>query len=66
MVTVYCYGEETKWESREEAMDYYAGLMMGHFANGWSAGLPEFERYFTVWANLKAGNDYAPDDDVLW
>lgn len=68
MVTVYCYGEEAKWASREDAIAYYEDCMIKAYggAYGEGCGSYEFERYFTVWANLKAGEDYAPDDDVLW
>ena len=64
-VTICCYGTESNWDSRERATSYYEIMMIDAYDAGCTGS--EFERYFTVWSNLKrTDEDYVSDEDVLW
>lgn len=57
-VTVICYGEEERWNSREVAKAFYK---LG-FA---SCDGSEADRYFKIWADICSGEEVASDGSIV-
>ena len=55
-VTTVCYGEKRVWDSREDAMSYFLEGILNCEGS-------ERDRYATVYAGLKNGDDYVTDGD---
>ena len=55
-VTTKCAGKEQVWDSREDAMECFLDAMLE--CEGSESG-----RYALIYAKLKAGADYASDED---
>lgn len=55
MITTVCYNQEEKWESREEAMEYFLEGMRNSEGS-------ERERYTNIYFDLMDGKDYCTDE----
>ena len=61
MVTTICFGDKTRWASRQKAMDFF-----WHLATI-SAGSIECDRYCQVYNQLAFGKDVASDgSDIIF
>lgn len=56
-VVTECYGEETTWESREEAERFFLEGMVACEGS-------EQERYSNIYCKLLMGLDYCTDDSI--
>lgn len=56
MVTTICYGIEDRWNSRQEAIDYFeAGIVCTEGS--------ERDRYIKIWTELTNGSNFATDTE---
>ena len=55
-VTTICYGEEKKWDNREEAKEFFMDAMSASEGS-------EHDRYFSIYEQLCAGEMICSDEE---